>query len=116
MNFIEGHILPTVRIQKIELENFKCVSHGEVVFNCCRRFVPQDTESDILGIYGQNGSGKTSVIEAIAILEKVMSGPFRLVTLNVLLQGLTAQPYHLHLIFNTQLKKASQEQSLTLSR
>ena len=74
MNFIEGHILPTVRIQKIELENFKCVSHGEVVFNCCRRFVPQDTESDILGIYGQNGSGKTSVIEAIAILEKVMSG------------------------------------------
>lgn len=74
MNFREGHILPTVRIQKIELENFKSVSHGEVLFNCGRKVVPQDTESDILGIYGQNGSGKTSVIEAIAILKRAMGG------------------------------------------
>ena len=74
MNFGKGHILPTVRIQKIELENFKSVSHGEVLFNCGRKVVPQDTESDILGIYGQNGSGKTSVIEAIAILKRAMSG------------------------------------------
>lgn len=70
----EGHVLPTVRISKIELENFKSVRHGEIIFNCGRKFVPQDTESDILGIYGQNGSGKTSVIEAIAILERAMSG------------------------------------------
>ncbi len=70
----EGHILPTVRISRIELENVKSVRHGEIVFNCGRRFVPQDTESDILGIYGQNGSGKTTVIEAIAILERAMSG------------------------------------------
>lgn len=68
------HILPTVRIQKIELENFKSVEHGEILFNCGRRVVPQDTESDILGIYGQNGSGKTSVIEAIAILKCAMAG------------------------------------------
>ena len=74
MNFSKGHILPTVRIQRIELENFKSVAHGEVLFNCGRKVVPQDTESDILGIYGQNGSGKTSVIEAIAILKKAMSG------------------------------------------
>lgn len=70
----EGHILPTVRIQKIELENFKSVAHGEILFNCGRKVIPQDTESDILGIYGQNGSGKTSVIEAIAILKRAMSG------------------------------------------
>lgn len=74
MKFRDGHILPTVRIQKIELENFKSVKHGEVLFNCGRKIVPQDTESDILGIYGQNGSGKTSVIEAIAILERAMTG------------------------------------------
>lgn len=74
MKFREGHILPTVRIQKIELENFKSVRHGEVVFNCGRKAVPRDTEADILGIYGQNGSGKTSVIEAIAILAKAMKG------------------------------------------
>lgn len=74
MDFRKDHILPTVRIQKIEMENFKSVTHGEVLFNCGRKFVPQDTESDILGIYGQNGSGKTAVIEAIAILKRVMSG------------------------------------------
>ena len=74
MDFREGHILPTVRIQKIEMENFKSVRHGEVLFNCGRKVVPQNTEADILGIYGQNGSGKTSVIEAIAILQRAMSG------------------------------------------
>lgn len=74
MDFRKDHILPTVRIQKIEMENFKSVTHGEVLFNCGRKFVLQDTESDILGIYGQNGSGKTAVIEAIAILKRVMSG------------------------------------------
>ena len=74
MRIREDHQLPTVRIQKIELENFKSVRHGEILFNCGRKFVLQDTESDILGIYGQNGSGKTSVIEAIAILKRALEG------------------------------------------
>ena len=74
MEVREEHILPTVRIQRIIMNNFKSVRHGEVVFNCGRKFIPQDTKSDILGIYGQNGSGKTSVIEALAILERAMSG------------------------------------------
>lgn len=74
MNFSEGHVLPTIRIQKIDLENFKSVARGEVLFNCGRKKIPQDTESDILGIYGQNGSGKTSVIEAIAILKRALLG------------------------------------------
>ena len=74
MVFREGHLLPTVRIQKIVMENFKSVHYGEVIFNCGRKFIPQDTEADVLGIYGQNGSGKTAVIEAIAILKKVMMG------------------------------------------
>ncbi len=74
MNFRGEHTLPTVRIQKIELDNFKSVTHGEILFTCGRKIVPQDTESDILGIYGQNGSGKTSVIEAIAILQRAMAG------------------------------------------
>lgn len=74
MEFKKGHILPTVRIQKIILENFKSVTYGEVLFNCGRKTVPQDTESDILGIYGQNGSGKTAVIEALYILQHAMRG------------------------------------------
>ena len=61
--------LPTVRIQKVVLENFKSVEYGEMEMACGKKFVPYDTQSDILGIYGQNGSGKTSMIEALAILE-----------------------------------------------
>lgn len=66
--------LPTVRIKKVTLDNFKSVKHGEITLNCGREFIPCDTESDILGIYGQNGSGKTSFIEALSILEDLMSG------------------------------------------
>ena len=66
--------LPTVRIKKAILKNFKSVGHGEIVLNCGRQFVPFNTESDILGIYGQNGSGKTSFIEALSILQDLMAG------------------------------------------
>ncbi|MDD3416101.1 MAG: AAA family ATPase [Lachnospiraceae bacterium] len=77
MSFItksHGDNLPTVRIKKVILDNFKSVGHGEITFNCGREFVPFNTESDILGIYGQNGSGKTSFIEALSILKGLMSG------------------------------------------
>lgn len=66
--------LPTVRIKKAILNNFKSVEYGVITFNCGRQFIPYNTESDILGIYGQNGSGKTSFIEALAILQYLMSG------------------------------------------
>lgn len=66
--------LPTVRIKKIELNNFKSVKHGEIVLDCGKQYVPYGTKSDILGLYGQNGSGKTALIEALSILEVLMSG------------------------------------------
>ena len=66
--------LSTVRIQRIVLKNFKNVDYGRIVLDCGRHFVPQGTSADILGVYGQNGSGKTSIIEALAILKQVMSG------------------------------------------
>ena len=47
--------LPTIRLQKAVLDNFKSVEHGEIVFACGKKFVPYGTESDILGLYGQNG-------------------------------------------------------------
>lgn len=70
----DEHILPTVRIQKITIENFKCVKHGDVIFNCGRKVIPAGTYSDILGVYGQNGSGKTSLIEALGILKYALTG------------------------------------------
>lgn len=66
--------LPTVRLQKATLRNFKSVKYGEIVFDCDRRFVPYGAKSDILGIYGQNGSGKTSFIEALSILKILLNG------------------------------------------
>lgn len=67
-------LLPFVRIIEAELENFKSVEYGNIVFNCGKEKVPYNTKSDILGIYGQNGSGKTSFIEALDILRILMSG------------------------------------------
>jgi len=74
--FTEDHAnnLPTVRITKVELNNFKSVKHGEIVLDCGKQYVPYGTKSDILGLYGQNGSGKTALIEALSVLEILMSG------------------------------------------
>ena len=66
--------LPTIRIQKAVLEHFKSVEYGEITFACGKESVPYGTVSDILGLYGQNGSGKTSMIEALAILKILMMG------------------------------------------
>lgn len=66
--------LPTVRLHKVVLRNFKSVEYGEIVFDCAKHFIQRGTKSDILGLYGQNGSGKTSFIEALAILRLIMAG------------------------------------------
>lgn len=66
--------LPFIRIKKAEIINFKSVHKGTIEFDCSKQFVPYNTKSDILGIYGQNGSGKTAFIEALAILKRLMSG------------------------------------------
>ncbi len=69
-----AHNLPTVRIKRVELHHFKSVQQGKITFHCGREFIPQGTRSDILGLYGQNGSGKTSFIEALSVLRSLMSG------------------------------------------
>lgn len=69
-----GGNLPTIRIAKIELNHFKSVDHGVITLNCGKKYIPYGTQSDILGIYGQNGSGKTTVIEAISVLKYLLSG------------------------------------------
>lgn len=66
--------LPFVRIKRLELTNFKGVSHGVIEFNCAKEFIPYNTKSDILGLYGQNGSGKSAMVEAISTVKALMSG------------------------------------------
>ncbi len=61
--------LPSIRISELVIENFKNIKHGKIVFNNGEK-----KRSDILGIYGQNGSGKTAVIDALFILKAMLTG------------------------------------------
>lgn len=57
-----------VRLVSLTLDGVRNVAHGVINFD--------DLESggSVTGIYGQNGSGKTSVIDAIDILRHLMAG------------------------------------------
>ena len=65
-----------VRIVESELKNFKNVKYGDIKYvNYSNTEYRAELEaSDINGIYGQNGSGKTAIIEALDILQHIMSG------------------------------------------
>lgn len=56
------------------LKNFKNVENGTINLARLQSELSQDMESEIIGIYGQNGSGKTAVVEALAILKSILSG------------------------------------------
>ncbi|WP_423055575.1 AAA family ATPase [Acetobacterium carbinolicum] len=63
-----------VRIAGIEMVNIKNVSYGKIELQGNQSAVDSEMKADILGIYGQNGSGKTAVIEILEFLKKLMSG------------------------------------------
>ena len=65
-----------VRIIKSELRNFKNVKYGEVKYmnyGGVQKY-GEIQKSDIVGIYGQNGSGKTALVEALDILKSILLG------------------------------------------
>lgn len=58
-----------LNFKSITLENIKNVEFGKIDFK------NKDNEiGNILGIYGQNGSGKTAVVEVIEIIKRLFSG------------------------------------------
>ena len=60
----------TIRIESIEINNFKNVKYGCLKFNNTKK----QYDSSILGLYGQNGSGKTALIDALELLKLALSG------------------------------------------
>ena len=63
-----------IRIQELILEDFQNVAKGVVQFPGNTREGFFGTKSDVLGIYGQNGSGKTALLHALAVLKSALRG------------------------------------------
>lgn len=68
-----------IRLQEIRINNFKNIEEGKIslqsyinlkknINNLCKK------KSDVLGIYGQNGSGKTALVDIIAFLKNILLG------------------------------------------
>ena len=75
-NMKDMHNRYLVRIIKNELYNFKNVEHGEIRYMNYSSVEKnaQIEKKDIVGIYGQNGSGKTALVEALDVLKYILSG------------------------------------------
>ena len=53
----------SVRIESVVLDDFKNVKHGEINLENKKSAY----RASVLGLYGQNGSGKTALIDSIGI-------------------------------------------------
>ncbi|MEY8354666.1 AAA family ATPase [Lachnospiraceae bacterium 54-53] len=63
-----------IRLQSLELNHIKNVNNGKIEMpNCFRKKLSYD-DPEILGLYGQNGSGKTAVIDVLYYLQRIMVG------------------------------------------
>lgn len=60
----------TVRLKSAIIENFKNVKYGKIDFPNNKK----GYNSSILGLYGQNGSGKSALIEALGLLKNCLGG------------------------------------------
>ena len=63
-----------IRVQGIELNGFKNIQKGEIGLLSYKQKKFYNAKSDVLGIYGQNGSGKTAVVDAFKLLKTIASG------------------------------------------
>lgn len=66
-----------IRIEKMEINGIKNINHGEFEFEEYKQILKGNLDTDkcsMLGIYGQNGSGKTSILESVKILKNILLG------------------------------------------
>ena len=63
-----------VRLSSLKLKNVKNVKNGTIIMPNATNKVLSANEAEVLGIYGQNGSGKTAIVDALYFLQKIMVG------------------------------------------
>lgn len=65
-----------IRILKISVKNLKNLNDGTIEFESYKKVLTGDfnfDNSDIVGIYGQNGSSKSTIINAFTIIKTIIS-------------------------------------------
>lgn len=60
-----------IKIKKIKLKNLRNVRHGEVTLAVS---FESFLHANVVGLYGQNGSGKTTIVDAFGLLKTLISG------------------------------------------
>lgn len=63
-----------VRLSSLKLSHIKNVANGQIIMPNTLRKELCYNNAEILGLYGQNGSGKTAIIDALYFLQKIMTG------------------------------------------
>lgn len=63
-----------VRLSSLTLENIKNVKKGTIFMPMANDKSLSVGGAEILGIYGQNGSGKTAIVDALYFLQQIMIG------------------------------------------
>lgn len=61
-----------VNITQIEIKNFKNIKNGKITFPNIKN--PLAKNNKVLGLYGQNGSGKTAIVQAFKLIKALIEG------------------------------------------
>ncbi len=106
-----------VRISEIELKGFKNTQYGRIVMPSAGNKDFVSKTADILGIYGQNGSGKTAVIEAMEFVQVLLTGqPLSRETVHFISKESETCTITVKFIIQADGRKAMAEYSVQLKR
>ncbi len=60
-----------INLKKMHIKDFKNVANGSITYN---KKNDMNSLKHVVGIYGQNGSGKTSIVDALYVFKYLVSG------------------------------------------
>lgn len=63
-----------IRLSSLTLVNIKNVKKGTIVMPSAKNKNSKSCSADILGVYGQNGSGKTAIVDSLYFLQHIITG------------------------------------------